>query len=300
MRGALRMRLAQIFVRAFLSYWKWSLALFSRKRRHGLPSVVILTGPGKGAPAPPYRPRGVEVIQDTSEARWIEERLWPSGRAASFEGFRLGCLLPGGFAAYARVLHPAEVRTDQGYEPVRWSTVASWTGRAVHRQMQFELIADLVERKPYRYEAPPWGNGPQQGTFPSFECHAAAEVLREFTSTPGNCYFCVWEGFGFIDPEFYKRTSRVKIPGRSYLLFRGPLDAIGSFIEPAFHGYSQSPNIWWPEDRAWCVATEIDSMDTYIGGSEECIQRILARPDLETFPATIEARIDFGADIINL
>ena len=262
--------------------------------------MAILTSTGEGAQTLQYRPQGVEVMQDTSEARWIEERLWPSGKAASFEGFRLGCLLPEGFAAYARVLHPAEVRTDQGYEPVRWSTVASWTGRTVHPLMQFELVADLSEIRPYRWEPPSWGNGPQHGTFPSLECRAAAEVLREFTSTPGICYFCVWEGFGFIDPEFYKRTTRVKIPGRSYLLFRGPLEAIGSFIEPAFHGYAQSPNIWWPEDRAWCVATEIDLLDTFIGGSDECIKRILACPDLETFPVTIEARIDFGADTINL
>ena len=81
---------------------------------------------------------------------------------------------------------------------------------------------------------------------------------------------------------------------RSYLLFRGPLDAIDSFLEPAFHAFAQSPNIWWPIDRAWCVATEIDLSDSFIGGSEECIQRILARPDLETFPVTIEARIDCG------
>ena len=33
----------------------------------------------------------------------------------------------------------------------------------------------------------------------------------------------------------------------------------------AFLGHS--PSIWWPEDRAWCVATDIDLFDTYVGGS---------------------------------
>ena len=244
-------------------------------------------------------------MPEASAARWIEESLWPWGTAANFEGFRLGCLLPEGFEAYARVLHPASVRTDQGYEPARWSTVASWTGRTVHPQMQFELIADLSERKPYRFDPPSWGSGPERGTFPPLECRAAIEVLREFTSTPDICYFCVREGWGFIDPEFYKRAARVntpdvKNPDRSYLLFRGPLDAIDSFLEPAFHAFARSPNIWWPEDRAWCVATEIDSFDTFIGGSEECIQQILACSDLEALPAMIDARNDFGGDTINL
>ena len=103
-----------------------------------------------------------------------------------------------------------------------------------------------------------------------------------------------------IDHELYEKAFKLEVPSRSYLLFRGPLDAIGSFIEPAFFGHAQSPNIWWPEDRAWCVATDIDMFDTYIGGSAECIEQILAHPGLETFPATIEARIDFGSDTINV
>jgi hypothetical protein len=65
-------------------------------------------------------------------------------------------------------------------------------------------------------------------------------------------------------------------------------------------GWWQSPNIWWPEDRAWCVATEIDSFDTYVGGNEACIERILACRGLEALPATIEARFDLRADTINI
>lgn len=165
----------------------------------------------------------MESMRDGSEARWIEESLWPWGKAAGFEGVRLGCLVPEGFAAYARVLHPASLRTEQGYEPVRWATVASWTGRTVHTHMQFELITELIERRPYQYEPPSWGDGPQEQTFPSAECRAATEVLREFTSTTGNCYFCVWEGFGFIDHEFYEEVFKLNVPTRSCLLFRSPL-----------------------------------------------------------------------------
>ena len=63
--------------------------------------------------------------------------------------------------------------------------------------------------------------------------------------------------------------------------------------------WGDSPNIWWPEDRAWCVATDIDLYDTYVGGSKECIEAILSNPDLEALPATLDARLDLGGDTIN-
>jgi hypothetical protein len=75
------------------------------------------------------------------------------------------------------------------------------------------------------------------------------------------------------------------------LLLRGPIDAIPSF--------GQSPNIWWPDDHSWCVATEIDLDSTYVGGTEGCINRIMTDPGLESFPAQLEDRVDLGADELN-
>ena len=61
----------------------------------------------------------------------------------------------------------------------------------------------------------------------------------------------------------------------------------------------QSPNIWWPDDRAWCVATEIDLQSTYVGGPVACIRAILDNPNLEAYPVNPEDRADFGSDTIN-
>ena len=254
----------------------------------------------KGAFEIPKAPEGVELMEDIAPARWIEECLWPWGSATGIEGVRVGSFVPDGFAAYARVFHPAELR-DRGHEPVqrspvRWSTVASWTGRTVHPEMQFERIANLSEP----YQRPPWGSYPRYGCLPSEECRAIANVLRGFTSTPNRCYFCVWEGWGFRDPGLYKNASRLRVPGRDYLLFQGPLDAVMSFLDHFPRGWSQLPSIWWPDDRAWCVATEIDNPDTYVGGSDACIERILSCRDLEALPTTTEARADLGGDTINI
>ena len=77
-------------------------------------------------------PEGLEFLEDVSEARWVEESVSEFGRVRA--------LAPERFPAYARVFHPAYLDTGL---PVRWSTVASWTGRTVHPLMQFERIADL-------------------------------------------------------------------------------------------------------------------------------------------------------------
>ena len=40
--------------------------------------------------------------------------------------------------------------------------------------------------------------------------------------------------------------------------------------------------------------------DTYVGGSDACIERILRCQDLEALPTTTEARADIGGDTINI
>ena len=48
---------------------------------------------------------GLEFTEDVSEARWVEE---------SFSAFgTLRSLLPDGFAAYARIFHPAYLNRDE-------------------------------------------------------------------------------------------------------------------------------------------------------------------------------------------
>ena len=91
----------------------------------------------------------------------------------------------------------------------------------------------------------------------------------------------------------------MRAPGRDYLLFRDPIVSIIAFLagDEAFWG--KSPNLWWPEDRAWCVATDIDLYDTYVGGSLECIEAIMSNPDLEALPTTLDARLDLFGDTIN-
>jgi hypothetical protein len=83
-------------------------------------------------------------------------------------------------------------------------------------------------------------------------------------------------------------TPRVRAYARDYFLFAGPLRA----VVPLFDLWEQSPSLWWPDDRAWCVATEIDGFSTYVGGSRECIDRVLGSLYLEAIEVTVAARMD--------
>ena len=276
-----------------LSRLSWLRKLRARwKSRRAMSSMSLLSR-GGGIPVRQTQlaPNGLEFMEDVSQARWIEESLSGWGNLRS--------LMPEGLSAYARMFHPAYLDHKGWEQPVRWSTVASWTGRTVHPQMQFERIANLSEDSKDMYKDPPWGSPPQHGSIPEKECLTLVNVLREFTSTPGQCYFCLWEGYGNIDTRLYKARSRVRVPGRDYLLFRGSIDAVMAFLVRENHFWGYSPSIWWPEDRAWCVATDIDLFDTYVGGSRACIGAVLNHPNLEALPTTLDARIDLHGDTIN-
>jgi hypothetical protein len=246
--------------------------------------MALLTPEG-GAPVPEEMwwrpPQGVELVHDTAPAGWIEERL-PRHSWAT-----VGSIVPEGFSAYVRVLHPAYRGSWDRLEAVRWSEVAERSGRQAHRLMQFGRIANIGD-DPNSH--PSWGQRPLDGTLPTEVSDRLLPILGASTSTPHACWFCLWDGFGDINQRHYEGVPRVVTPGRTYLLLRGPIDTIRSF--------GQTPNIVWPEDRAWCLAIEIDLDSTYVGGSEECIERVL-RPALEAFPAYPADRVDVGSDDLN-
>jgi hypothetical protein len=232
------------------------------------------------------RPEGVEFLDDVSPARWLEETLWPWETSSTGSGVSVGGLVPEDYSSYGRIFHPAIERVGREESRFSWSTIAERNGRTTHPQMRYWRIAGMPEP----YPRPQWKVRPLEGTLPIDECRVAVDSLRQHTSTPGRCYFCIWEGWGHVNLRLFGE-ARLKSKFRNYLVFTGPIDAIFSLGEIGYPAF-QSPNIWWPEDRAWCVATDVDSDSTYVGGTDECIQALLDNPDLEALPAGIEDRID--------
>ena len=83
----------------------------------------------------------------------------------------------------------------------------------------------------------------------------------------------------------------VKTQHREYFLLSSGLALVPSF---EIMGWHQSPSIWWPEDRAWCVITEVDGYSTYVGGTASCVDAVIASSDLEAIEVTADVPMDPG------
>ncbi len=217
-------------------------------------------------------------VRDVSAADWIAPRLHPFGQDT-------GSIVPIGFEAYARVFHPI-----RGHG--RWTDLARENRRVAHSQMQLHLISTPPGAGPVfgMYDA-------SEGSLPPAERKALVDLLEPQTRTPDRCWFAVWEGFGNLDRGDV--VERVEMPGRSYLLAAGPIENVMEPVPTVVGDGAQSANLWWPDDRAWVVATEIDFAWTYVGGSRAAIDAVLADGRLEAFEALLTDDPTYNGDTIN-
>lgn len=185
------------------------------------------------------------------------------------------------------------------------------TGRTVHPEMQWANIAgaDLCETSP---DPQVWERAPRVGYLPPSSAHRLTELCESHTSTPDRVWFAVWNGWGGLGggPEpaagSWMRTQNAgsgiaaptfHLPERDYYLLSGQLDAISSAFDVAPSWIPAS--LWWPKDRAWCVATEIDLAWTYLCGTKDCVETIVADSGIEALPAEIGHRFTHDSDHIN-
>jgi hypothetical protein len=83
-------------------------------------------------------------------------------------------------------------------------------------------------------------------------------------------------------PVEVRQSPRVHLPCQD-LLYRGPYEALVAPVDPA--GDQQTASLCWPQDHAWCVATEIDLPWTYVAGPAGLIESVAADARLEALPA---------------
>jgi len=103
----------------------------------------------------------------------------------------------------------------------------------------------------------------------------------------------------FTAPVFPAEVDapRAKLPDRGYFLLEGPLNAatdLGCTVSDAF--FPQSPNLFWPQDHAWCVASEIDLYCTLVAGSEVMVEELLADSRLEAWRVEPDDPIAYDSD----
>jgi hypothetical protein len=228
----------------------------------------------------------------------VEEADWIAASLAPFDQHLVASVIPPAFQAYARVLHPAHYAMAKGTRAVRWREIAAWSGVPLHPGSQFHSIA--LPPTPPAGPAPWNSQGPERGSLDAADAEALVELLAGYTGTPSSCWFCIWDGWGWdtamsaavpgevpipipdpVPPEV-RQGPRVRLPGRDYLLYTGPIDAALAFAGTP----GQTPSLWWPADRAWCVASEVDLLWSYVGGSAALVDELLADPAVEALPAS--------------
>lgn len=147
-------------------------------------------------------------------------------------------------------------------------------------------------------------------------------LAGDHTTTPDRCWFALWEGWGEIhgtgrvyaqmDPHrlfgrMFRPPPQLQVAPalddrvldapraelgdwRSYLLFTGPVDAVGDWgarpPRPGWPADLPQASHTWPADHAWCITSDVDPDWFTVGGSQALVDAVLAHPHLRAEPAT--------------
>jgi hypothetical protein len=259
-------------------------------------------------------PAGVELVKTAEPARWAIRRMDP---ASDPPRWKLSTFMPAGFDGYIRILHPLADRGGEG-PSFRWARFAGHDALPIAPAAQLRDIVgrDRVDQR--------WLDeyAPLKGSMSPRTCASLITLLRGFTATPELCWMAVWDGWGSWWPKVSLELPRDATPnershartegfrrawdqhhkieaetadiefverpwGRRYFLFKAPIDEA-----PTFH--TQTPQLWWPEDHAWLVSTEIDGFSSYVGSSRDCIDAILRADALEAIEVPWDVHLDEG------
>jgi hypothetical protein len=254
----------------------------------------------------------LRAAADASPADWL-------AHSAGGE-YTVHAMVPDAFPAYARVFHPAGL-CDRD---VRWADVARDNGRTMHAAAEWGSIVGSWQ---LRGQDGLWDREPDVGQTPERLAVRLAHILAAHTTAPERCWFAVWEGWGVplqtlwlqketltaerlreleearsaaeeLDHAWDMQVHgapRFELPSRGMHLLEARLEDIGLFYD----GHANAPSIWWPDDRAWCVGSDVDLMTTYLGASRAAVDAVVGDPELEALAILAGQSVTWEADDVN-
>lgn len=212
----------------------------------------------------------------------VQPTDWLKNRLIGFAS-NVNSIVPSGYAAYARLLHPAYSSSTDKPTRISWQSVADHVGMTVNKESQWEILAASLPKHVLKLYEPPL-----EGTLEPEIYEALLAILKTHTNNSGVCWYGLWDGYDYL-LEPVKNAPKFSLSDRNYHLLQGALTLPPvSFCDGPFF---QSANIFWPDDHAWCVASEIDFRSTYIAVSEKAIQDLLAHFPRELFRVSLDDRI---------
>lgn len=227
------------------------------------------------------------VAVDPESTAWIQSSLRRDDTVAS--------LVPPVFEAYARVFHPAVRYVGDDDVDVRWAEVAVANGTLAHPAMEWGSVTGSMDFFEEADQPPTWNDAPARGHLPRHVVSRLVPVLRTHTATPDDCFVGV-DASVVVAPDEAPRVTLDGTSGEVHVV-RGGIDLAAANVvaEP----FDQSPSVWWPADRSWYVATNLDLVTTYVGGSAACIAALLAEKTIEAAEVPLRQRITWDADTVN-
>lgn len=216
----------------------------------------------------------MEWIDDVTTGAWLRARLDDPWRGTMHD------VVPRGFAAYARVLHPAAVRSlpdrpvpaAQEWErmpdaeqqtlaerfidvPTTWAEAAAAFGTRMHPLAQWPRIVATPENESWHERLAPDGrvfDAPEEGAMPPALLARLTHHLAAHTTTPEAGVAALWEGWGGL-VGFYGETSARSLFGWPDTAGAAPEDAaarahermLERSIHDRFNNVFRTP-IWQP------------------------------------------------------
>ena len=226
----------------------------------------------------------MEWSADVRSAQWWVDALFP------FNSYKVGSTVPDVFEAVTRIFHPIE--GSDGTERT-WESLAKAAGRVAHADMQLHAIAGKefgqLNGDPYC----------ETGTLPGPLTQRLAAALSKTTGDQP-CWFGFSDIYGNVQDAVSDDLPQAGSRNRSYYLASAPLAELDSVRALASSSkWGQTPNLWWPKDRSWFVATEVDFMWTYVAGSRSVVEDVERSAGLEAFRTGFDADHTVHGDRIN-
>lgn len=238
------------------------------------------------------------------EAGWPESRPVPYSTAASRSAETVGsCRRRWRYAE--GIIFGAQLTSADTTASAAWIEAACQGARATVGELVPNTYTSFL-----RVHAPPPTSGDWWATY-RYLYEAVALIGAQHTSRPDHAWFAVWEGHGFdsvhtqvawsdapiddaerqereamrarLRDENRTRTAAIRsqlatvprfaLPDRTYYLMEGPVAAVAALRDPST-GHWRNPDLFWPDDRRWFVATDVDFWSLYVGGSDDFIAEL--------------------------
>ena len=82
------------------------------------------------------------------------------------------------------------------------------------------------------------------------------------------------------------------LPNRTYYLLAGPVAAATRLRDPGSLVDWRRPDLFWPDDRRWFVATDVDFWSLYVGGDHDFITELADNVATPTEVVTLDHQLE--------